>query len=208
MNYDLIYPADENQAHRAPCVIAAAYFEPEELIALGVNQDSEEVNQPFSNDNEFEKVFKLWDSPLYLRKFFKEHIEYFKQEYWNGITEEKFVEDVIISLNRIKKELLDLITHHRLGSIVKPLSPEDEVLRLSDSIKVKIKQGFIHGRYAFRFYAIEIEENKCYLITGAAIKIHKDMLKAPNTKIEMAKLIYALKELSAENINTKDTFLG
>lgn len=206
MDFDLIYPGDTNQILKVPCMIAASYFDPEELIRLGVDPDAEEVNYPFSDDNEFEKVFKLWDSPLYLRKFYKEHIDFFKQEYWNGITEDEFVKDVTRSLNRIRSEFINLFTNHKLGSIVEPLSPEDEELRLSESIKVKIKQGFIHGRYAFRFYAIEIEDNKCYLITGAAIKIHKDMLKAPNTKIEMAKLKYALKELSADEINTKETF--
>jgi len=45
------------------------------------------------------------------------------------------------------------------------------------------------------------------LITGAAIKIHKDMLKAPNTKIEKNKIEYALEELTSNGINTKELFI-
>ena len=208
MQYELIYPQDENEARNAPCIIAASYFDPTELIGFGVDPDAYEVNLPFREDNEFVKVFNLWESPMYLKEFFTRNIDYFRQEYWDDITEDEFVEDVTKSLNRIKKELVDLFNNHTLHTKVEPLEPAEEDLRLHKSIRVKIKQGWIHGRYAFRFYAIEIEENKCYLITGAAIKIHKDMMKAPNTKIEMAKLEYALKELSLDNIDTKESFLG
>ena len=208
MEYDLIYPQDESQIENVPCIIAASYFDPEELIGLGVDPAADEVNYPFDRDNEFSKVFKLWNSPKYLKEFFNENIDYFKQEYWNDITEEEFVEDVTRSLNRIRKELIALFKSHTLHTIVEPLEPKEEDERLHKSIRVKIKRGYIHGRFAFRFYAIEIEENKCYLITGAAIKIHKDMLKAPNTKIEMAKLEYALQELSSEGIDTKEAFIG
>lgn len=87
------------------------------------------------------------------------------------------------SLNRIKIELLDLFKSNRLHTIVEPLEPAEEDSRMTRSIRVKIKQGWIHNRLAFRFYAVEVEEKKCYLITGAAIKIHKDMLTAPNSWI-------------------------
>lgn len=207
MQYDLIYPEDENQIREAPCVVAASYFDADELIRLGVDPAAFEVNDPFIDDNEFEKVFKLWDSPCYLRKFYADNIVYFKQEYWDGITEDEFVEDVTNSLNKIKKKLKHLFNNNQLHTVVEPLEPEANDLRLYQSIGVKIKQGRIHGRFAFRFYAVEIEEKRCYLITGAAIKIHKDMLKAPNTKIEKNKIEFALKELIANGIDTKELFI-
>lgn len=55
MQYDQIYPDDKSMMRETPCVVAASYFE---------------VSAPFVDDNELEKVFKLRDSPLYLRKFF------------------------------------------------------------------------------------------------------------------------------------------
>lgn len=207
MQYDLIYPEDPNQMWEVPCVIAASYFNAEELIGFGIDPAAFEVNDPFIEDNEFEKIFKLWESPLYLRKFFADHIDYFKQDYWDDITEDEFVNDVVRSLNIIKKELFHLFSSHTLHTVVEPLGPEEENARLCQSIGVKIKRGWIHSRLAFRFYAIEIEEKKCYLITGAAIKIHKDTLKAPNTKIEKNKIRYALEELTSNGINTKELFI-
>ena len=60
---------------------------------------------------------------------------------------------------------------------------------------------------AFRFYAVEIEAKKCYLITSAAIKIYKDMLKVPNTRIEKEKIEFALRELNPNGIDTKELFI-
>ena len=207
MQYDIIYPQDDRQLHTVPCVIAASYFDADELIRFGVNPEAYEVDSAFVDDNEFEKVFKLWNSPVYLRKFFKENLEYFQQEYWQGITEDEFVTDVTKSLNNIKKEFVKLFSNHDFHKAAQPLDPDEEDLRLYRSIRVKVKQGKIRGHFAFRFYAVEVEENKCYLMTGATIKIHKDMLKAPNTTIEMKKLEFALNELSSAGIETKELFL-
>lgn len=206
MLYDLIYPENEKEIWKVP-VIVAAYFDKKELLSLGVKSDAFEVDQTFIEENEFVKVFKLWDSPLYLRKFYIEHKEFFDDDYWNGITEDEFVEDVTASLNRIKAELIDLFLKHKFHSKMEPLTPEEKDLRLSQSIRVKIKQRWIHDRLAFRFYAIEIERGQCYLITGGSIKIHEDMLKAPNTTIEINKLKYALNIISGNNIDTKELFL-
>ena len=112
MQYDLIYPSDIDQIRSVPCVVAASYFEAKELIAFGVSHSAFDVQNPFVEDNEFEKAFKLWDSPFYLRKFFNDNIEYFKQEYWIGITEDEFVRDVTKSLNDIRKELINLLKRY------------------------------------------------------------------------------------------------
>ncbi|MCF0187375.1 MAG: hypothetical protein HUJ98_12930, partial [Bacteroidaceae bacterium] len=124
-----------------------------------------------------------------------------------GITEEEFVADVTRSVNRIKTELLRLFKAHEFHTVAEPLDIDDKENRLCQSIRVKIKQGWIHRRLAFRFYAVEIEEEKCYLITGAAIKVHKDMMKADNTTIEMLKVNHALNELASNGINTKELFI-
>ena len=95
-------------------------------------------------------------------------------------------------------------TFHEL---IKPLDAAEEEKRIYESIRVKLKQGTIIGHYPFRFYAIEVEEKKCYLITGATIKVHKDMKKADNTDIELTKLEHALKYINYNDIDTKDTFV-
>lgn len=207
MLYDLIYPVDESSLRTIPCVVAAAYFDSDELKGFGVDPSAWEVREPFREDNESEKVFKLWDSPLYLREFFSENAGYFSQDYWNGITEDEFVIDVTRALNEIRNELLRLFRCHDFHTVVQPLDVSDADARMYRSIRVKVKQGWIHKRLAFRFYAIEVEEEKCYIITGAAIKIHKDMMKAPNTAIEKSKLDFALHELASHGVDTKELFI-
>lgn len=87
------------------------------------------------------------------------------------------------------------------------MEPEEDDKRLYESIRVKLKQGTIIGHHPFRFYAIEVEEKKCYLITGATIKVHKDMKKADNTTIELDKLEHTLKYINDNDIDAKDTFV-
>ena len=76
------------------------------------------------------------------------------------------MKDVSDAIAGIKKELIDRMENNDFHSLVEPLDQSDDEKRLSESIRVKIKQGTIGGHHPFRFYAIEIEEKKCYLITG------------------------------------------
>ena len=117
------------------------------------------------------------------------------------------MEDVSKSIKGNKKELLEKMESNDFHSLVEPLDEDEEARRIIDSIKIKIKQGTIKGHYPFRFYAIEIQEEKCYLITGATIKVHKDMKKAPNTEIELKKLEKVFKILNLNEVKTKDTFI-
>ena len=115
--------------------------------------------------------------------------------------------DVSRSLRRNKDSLIEKIENNEFHSLVEPLGDEDVEKRLVDSIRVKVKQGTIGGHYPFRFYAIEVEENKCYIITGATIKVHKDMGKAPNTKLELEKLARVMKELEENEVKDKEAFI-
>ena len=207
MEYDLIYPDNHGDMNITPCIIAAVYFDEDELIRLGVPKDSLEVQEPFWDYNEFKKAFELWSSPAFLSDFFDKYQSFFEQDYWKSISEEEFQTQVLRSLNRNRKELMQKMSSNDFCSLVNPLDDKEETKRLSDSIKVKIKQGVIKGHFPFRFYAIEIEEKKCYLITGATIKVHKDMGKAPNTKIELKKLEKVYGVLDAKEVKTKETFI-
>ena len=192
----------------APCIVAAVYFDEDELKDFGVPKDSLEVKDPFWDLNEFEKPFELWASPKFISDYYDRYKTFLEQEYWKEITEDEFLADVSRSIERNKEELVSKMESNEFYSLVEPLDDNEEARRLSDSIKVKIKQGQIKGRYPFRFYAIEIEEEKCYLITGATIKVHKDMGKAPNTIIELKKLEKVYRILEARDVKTKDTFIS
>lgn len=208
MEFDIIYPKREKDAFDAECVIAAVFFDEDELLSFGVGKDSPELDDVFYDYNQFQKTFELWSSPRYLSDFFDQFNTYFQDSYWHDISEETFLSEVSRSLNAIRQRIIEAMENNRFHELIEPLQPEEEESRLYESIKVKLKQGTIIGHHPFRFYAIEIEEKKCYLITGATIKVHKDMKKADNTKIELNKLEYVLQYINEKGLNSKDTFVS
>lgn len=208
MEYDLLYPEDEREMLDTTCIVAAVYFNRAELIEIGVDPGALELDDAFIDYNEFEKAFKLWESPLYLSDFFDKYRPFFAAEYWSYITEECFYRDVNRSIGRIKEELISRMETHTFPALVEPLDVIDDNKRLFDSIRVKIKQGTVGGHYPFRFYAIEIEEDKCYIITGATIKVHKDMGKADNTKLELEKLRRVYDVLDRNGVKDKEAFIN
>ena len=207
MEFDLIYPENKSKAVDAECVIAAVFFDEDELLSFGVKSDSPELDDAFYNFNQFEKAFELWSSPQYLSDFFDQFKSFFQVEYWHNISEFTFQSEVSTSLNEIRKRILDAMENNKFHELVLPLEPDEEDKRIYKSIRVKLKQGTIIGHYPFRFYAIEVEEKKCYLITGATIKVHKDMKQADNTKIELQKLEYTLEYINENDLDSKDIFV-
>ena len=207
MMYDLIYPEVISEIKDTPCLVAAAVFDKQELCSFGIAEDSYDFNPVFADLNEFDKLFALWSSPAYLVEFYEENLSFFEDDYWTGITITRFVIDVRQSIPHIKKNLRESLDQDGLSGLAEPLEDLDAERRLYRSIRVKFKQGDILQRFAFRIYAIEVEENKCYLITGGAIKVAKKMEQAPNTLVELKKLDYAFDELQRNQVDTKDTFI-
>lgn len=207
MEFDILYPERREDAFDAECVIAAVFFDEDELLSFGVKSDSLELDDAFYDYNQFEKAFELWSSPQYLSGFYDQFKSFFQAEYWHDISEDTFLSEVGKSLNTIRKTILTAMENNTFHELIEPLQPEEEESRIYESIRVKLKQGTIIGHHPFRFYAIEIEEKKCYLITGATIKVHKDMKKAGNTEIELKKLEHTLQHLQEKGLDTKDTFV-
>lgn len=207
MEFDILYPERREDAFDAECVIAAVFFDEDELLSFGVKSDSLELDDAFYDYNQFEKAFELWSSPQYLSDFYDQFKSFFQAEYWHDISEDTFLSEVGKSLNTIRKTILTAMENNTFHELIEPLQPEEEESRIYESIRVKLKQGTIIGHHPFRFYAIEIEEKKCYLITGATIKVHKDMKKAGNTEIELKKLGHTLQHLQEKGLDTKDTFV-
>lgn len=207
MDFDIIYPENRTDAFDSECVIAAVFFDEKELLSFGISKNSLELNDAFYDYNQFEKAFALWSSPQYLSDFYDQFKTFFQAEYWHNISEYTFQTEVSKSLNDIKRTIIDTMENNTFHELIEPLEPEEDYKRLYESIRVKLKQGSIIGHHPFRFYAIEVEEQKCYIITGATIKVHKDMKQADNTKIELSKLEYTLKYINNNGIDTKDTFI-
>lgn len=207
MEFDVIYPENKADAFDAECVIAAVFFDEDELLAFGVKGDSLELDEAFYNYNQFEKAFELWSSPRYLSEFYNQFKSYFQADYWRNISEQTFLMEVIKSLNMIRKTIIEAMENNTFHELIEPLDIAENEKRQYQSIRVKLKQGTIIGHHPFRFYAIEVEEKKCYLITGATIKVHKDMKKAANTAIELRKLEQVLQHINDNEMDTKDTFV-
>lgn len=69
-----------------------------------------------------------------------------------------------------------------------------------------VRKSVPHIKRSFQ-QAIEVEENKCYVITGGTIKIVWAMKEAENTRVELRKIHFVYHELRANHIDTKDTFV-
>lgn len=63
MEFDILYSERREDAFDAECVIAAVFFDEDELLSFGVKSDSLELDDAFYDYNQFEKAFELWSSP-------------------------------------------------------------------------------------------------------------------------------------------------
>lgn len=101
MEFDILYPERRKDAFDADCVIAAVFFDEDELLSFGVKSDSLELDDAFYDYNQFEKAFELWSSPQYLSDFYDQFKSFFQAEYWHDISEDTFLSEVGKSLNTI-----------------------------------------------------------------------------------------------------------
>lgn len=69
-----------------------------------------------------------------------------------------------------------------------------------------VRKSVPHIKRSFQ-QAIEVEENKCYVITGGTIKIVWAMKEAENTRVELRKIHFVYHELQSNHVDTKDTFV-
>lgn len=207
MLYDLVFPSSPKELQETACIIAASVFDKNELKSFGVADTAYDFNPAFCDMNEFDKLFALWSSPAYLVDFYEENASYFEDEYWTGITVTRFVFDVRKSVPHIKRSFQQAIESRTVSEIAIPLEGSDEQMRSYKSIRIKFKEGSILNRFAFRIYAIEVEENKCYVITGGTIKIVWAMKEAENTRVELRKIHFVYHELQSNHIDTKETFV-
>lgn len=148
MDFDILYPERREDAFEADCVIAAVFFDEDELLSFGVKSDSLELDDAFYDYNQFEKAFELWSSPQYLSNYYDQFKSFFQAEYWHDISEDTFLSEVSNSLNTIRKTILIAMESNTFHKLIEPLQPEEETNRIYESIRVKLKQGTIIGHHA------------------------------------------------------------
>ena len=193
-----IYPPDA-EPKEADAVVLAAVFEEEDWEELSLQRDALEYDSLYLGKNEFTNLRAKWRDPFYLRFFYDENKEFFQTQYWRGISKERFVTDVTASRPEIFEDFHKSCINHTIYHHFEPLTEYDAEVRSKNEqgkkhqlVKLKSKYGFIINKIAFRLYAIEVDIN-CFIITGGAIKIVKEMKQAPNTNLELQKLDYLFK---------------
>lgn len=203
-----IYPPDV-EPKESEAVVLAAVFEEEDLEELSLQRDALEYDSLYLGQNEFTNLRAKWRDPFYLRSFYDENKEFFQTQYWRGISKERFVTDVTASRPQIFEDFRKSCINHTIYNHFEPLTEYDSEVRNKNEqgkkhqlVKLKSKYGFIINKIAFRIYAIEVDIN-CFIITGGAIKIVKEMKQAPNTNLELQKLDYLFDLLITEGVSTK-----
>lgn len=151
--------------------------------------------------DEFAKMFELWQDPEYLEAFFDEH----KSDLSNSFRGFVSVEDAIIEtfeyMQEFEKELIKLSEQSEanqlegLDKIFKPLS--DTQTSIYPFEKSKAKANWL------RLYALKVDNN-IYVITGGAIKLTKTMQEREHTAEELKKIEKARRFLIEEGIVDAD----
>lgn len=173
--------------------LASIKFSKEELVACGVPQDSIELEEQYINLCEFDKIRRLWMNPMYVANFFDDNEVHLQDPFWRDIDKDRFVNDILSSTPYIFSEIIKKCKDGTIDELFEPLGESDENNETHTSIRVKHKHGKIGGRFAFRIYAIKIEDG-CYVVTGGTIKVVEKMHQAQNTTIELKKINAAYKK--------------
>ncbi|SKC49272.1 hypothetical protein SAMN06298214_0914 [Bacteroidales bacterium WCE2004] len=211
MRFDSIYTSPPGvEPQESELIVFAAVFEEEDWEELSLPRDALEYDSLYLGENEFKNLRAKWRDPIYLRSFFDENIEYFQTPYWKKIGKDRFVSDVTTSRPIIFQDFKNSCLNEEVYGHFEPLSKKDEKIRLKNEInkrkhqlvKLKSKYGYIINNIAFRIYAIEVDFN-CFIITGGAIKLVEEMEQAPNTTLELRKILYLYNLLKDKGVTTK-----
>lgn len=209
-----IFSIQSSDPHNPDYLVMGVVFDEEDLDYLGVDRTSWDFSEDYLGEDEFNKAINQWGDLTLLREFYTENIDFLSDPYWQGITRNRFVEDVKSSLPDIIRDFGESCKNKALYDHFEPLGKEDAHRREENVnyhskhkiLKLKAKYGSIANRIAFRLYAIEVDET-CYIITGGAIKIVEEMRQAPNTSLELRKIEYVEHALSDAGIYSKAELL-
>ena len=151
---------------------------PEPHILYSVKYDGESIN-------EFRKLFKSWDDPYWLYKFFTANQTDLNSGAWGGITVANAVRQTRLQAKEMKKTILAIANGQNNEFTI--LS--DYFMPLSNGKIGKLEwdkgKGLLHHNW-LRIYAIRCSKNT-FVITGGGIKLTRDM-SPPHLQEELLKL--------------------
>lgn len=153
----------------------------------------------YSNDDEdvFTKLFELWHDIEHLTNFFRDNQLLLQDPFWNSITIDEAIDQVLNEAESFENELFDIENLDEkeqveaLGEIFKPLHKGLYELR-----QRKGKPDF--SIPMLRLYAIKLEDGSI-VVTGGAIKIVK-VMEGPMFELEKHNLKLVQQYLQSEGI--------
>lgn len=161
---------------------------------LAVQYDGQE-------EDEFNKAFNQWHDVTYLRNFFHEH----KPDLQYGFYEWPDINSAIEHTQKLANALEDLILEkadenaeeipEMLQSIFKPLNNNE--LTTQDLQRSKTSKKWL------RLYAIRLG-TQCYIITGSAIKLVKNMDERSHLRDELQNLERVKNHLKEKGITDEN----
>ena len=140
--------------------------------------------------NEFEKLVRLWDDPVYMLEFCREHLsdlwEKFGYEIDLGAAMNELMAEADGLLQYLGKLATQGLAGFNLQYIFKPLDSSKTALT-----ELQLSKGVFNNRTGqvpkLRIYAVRIDKNT-YVVTGGAVKLTNRMQDRPHTYEQLHRL--------------------
>lgn len=160
------------------------------------------------NKSEYEKAFENLFSAQYVRSYLKDNLEYIKS---SDVYKGENLEQALIGIRNERDEILKRLNAdvlkipNCLEELFQPLTNTDYRERPLKPSKLKLesKHDRTFKNSKIRIYAIRVTKNM-FVVTGAAIKLVKEMKDHPDTNAEEIKINQVRNWMKNNNIETED----
>jgi hypothetical protein len=157
-------------------------------------------------ESEFDKFFDSINDPQFLFTFFEANEGDLRSGFWREMSLDDAVQLTIEDANTME----DILYEYAEGGFIEcgmsleqlfmPLNNYEYVIAVHQKSKAKLKNSWM------RLYGIRLAAN-CYLITGGAIKLTRNMLR-PHLQNELKKLSLAKQFLRDKNIQYSEDLIN
>lgn len=152
-------------------------------------------------ENEYDRLFDLWNDVSYVIKFFDDNKEFLNNETWKNIKEpEAAAAQVINEAEQLENLFEELFENTKRGD---PCDFESHFKYFEGKYKytiklIPVKSYGIEKPSLLRLYAIRLEEN-AFLITGGGIKLADTIQNSPDLKDHVIQNIDIVRNYLLEN---------
>ncbi|HUZ59241.1 MAG TPA: hypothetical protein VMU83_10700 [Hanamia sp.] len=157
---------------------------------------------------EFDRLFNLWNNPVYIRRYLKENISYLQGGFYGDITLEEAITEVRRDIQVMQSEILRASINiskrndENLECLFRPFHNLEIQGKDYQEVKYKLEK-WEYKKSKIRLYAIRLSQDT-FIITGGAIKLVKLMEDHVDTVKEKEKLKLARNWLKANDFLFED----